>query len=408
MRIVLIADAFPPLRSSGAVQLRDLSQEFVKQGHALTVLLPDSELSDNCRVEVVSSVRIVRLKTRRTKDIGYVMRTINEFLMPFLMLRRLRSTSIASEGWDGIVWYSPSIFFGPLVKHIKHSSKARAYLVLRDIFPEWAFDVGLLKKGLPYLFFKAIANYQYSVADTIGVQAPGNKAYLSKWQKKPGHVVEVLQNWHAHDPATGCSISVQETKLAGRKIFVYAGNMGVAQGMGLLLDLAEILSDQKDIGFLLVGRGSDAERLQSDACARGLDNMVFFDEIEPDEIPGLYAQCDVGLVVLDTRHATHNIPGKFISYMTYGLPVLASINHGNDLVAMIENSRVGLVSTDGNSDTLATNARTLVDVWLQDDTLQSRCRNLADSLFTPAVAVRQIVNALQQPAAATQSPREGS
>jgi len=395
MRIVLIADAFPPLKSSGAVQLRDLSEEFVQQGHELTVVLPDSDITDNCRVEVVSSVRIVRLKTRRTKDIGYVMRTINEFLMPYLMLHQLKTTSIVFEKWDGIVWYSPSIFFGPIVRHIKQSSKARTYLILRDIFPEWAFDMGLLKKGLPYLFFKAIANYQYSVADTIGVQAPGNKAYLSTWQKKPGHVVELLQNWHAKDNALRCSISVQETPLAGRKIFVYAGNMGIAQGMGTLVDLAEKLKDQKDIGFLFVGRGSDVLKLKSDVLARELDNVVFFDEIDPIEISGLYAQCDVGLVALDTRHTTHNIPGKFISYMTYGLPVLASINPGNDLVAMIEKNGVGVVSTDGNSDTLARNARDLVDVWLKDDTLKDRCRNLAESLFTPAVAVQQIVSALK-------------
>jgi len=261
---------------------------------------------------------------------------------------------------------------------------------------------------LPYLFFKAVAKYQYSVADTIGVQAPGNKAYLSTWQKRPGHVGEVLQNWHAKDRAMRCSISVQESPLAGRKIFVYAGNMGIAQGMGLLVDLAEKLKDQKDLGFLFVGRGSDVLKLKSDASARELNNIVFFDEIDPDEIPGLYAQCDVGLVALDTRHTTHNIPGKFISYMTYGLPVLASINPGNDLVAMIEQNGVGLVSTDGNSETLASNARKLVNVWLKDDTLQDRCRNLAERLFTPAVAVQQIVSALQKPVPDARSPREGS
>jgi hypothetical protein len=54
--------------------------------------------------------------------------------------------------------------------------------------------------------------------------------------------------------------------------------------------------------------------------------VVFHDEIHPDEIPGLYAQCHVGMVALDPRHKTHNIPGKFLTYMQSGLPVLANIN----------------------------------------------------------------------------------
>src|SRR6266568_5040797 len=91
MRIALIADVFPPLRSSGAVQLRDLSLEFAKQGHETTILVAAPELEDDWRIETWNGVRIVRLKSPKTKDIGYVLRTIGEFRMPFSMLHNLRS-----------------------------------------------------------------------------------------------------------------------------------------------------------------------------------------------------------------------------------------------------------------------------------------------------------------------------
>ena len=113
-------------------------------------------------------------------------------------------------------------------------------------------------------------------------------------------------------------------------MFVYAGNMGIAQGMDVLLDLAEKLRSRKDVGFLFVGRGSDAARLQSIAAQKQLDNVVFFDEIDPDGIPDLYAQCHAGIVALDSRHKSHNIPGKFLTYMQNGMPVLACVNSGND------------------------------------------------------------------------------
>ncbi len=395
MRIALIADVFPPLRSSGAVQLRDLSREFFRQGHEVTVLIAAPELDDQWRIEDWDGITIVRLKSPITKDIGYVRRTIGEFLMPFFMLRNLRCSHLADKRWDGIVWYSPSIFLGPIVKALKRESACRSYLIVRDIFPEWAADMGLMDRGIPYRFFKMIANYQYSVADVIGIQTPGNQVYFTDWHEHSGGRVEVLQNWLAGAPDKGCSISIANTSLAGRTILVYAGNMGVAQGVGVLLDLADALKDRSDIGFLFVGRGSDTQRLRVDAQTRGLDNVVFFDEVDPDEIPGLYAQCHAGLVALDTRHKTHNIPGKFLSYMQCGLPALASINPGNDLVGLIEKERVGRVSTNSSAKSLADLARGLVDEIADDVEIGARCRALAGRLFSPAVAVRQIVDALQ-------------
>ena len=103
MRIALIADTFPPLRTSGAVQLRDLAREFVRQGHALTVLLPSSEIAGPWAMEDFDGARVIRLKAPKTKDIGYLRRTIGEFLMPFSMLRNLRRSPLAGEKWDGVV-----------------------------------------------------------------------------------------------------------------------------------------------------------------------------------------------------------------------------------------------------------------------------------------------------------------
>ena len=400
MRIALLADTFPPLRTSGAVQLRDLSREFVRQGHALTVMLPTAGLATAWLLEDFHGVQVLRLRAPKTKDINYVQRTINEFLMPFAMRRNLRKSPLAQERWDGVVWYSPTIFLGPLAKVLKTASGCRSYLIVRDIFPEWAVDMGLMGRGLPYRFFKMIANYQYSVADVIGIQTQGNQAYFAD---RPNSRIEVLQNWLADAPNVGCSVSVTGGKLAGRIIFVYAGNMGVAQGMDVLLDLVERLRSRTDIGFLFVGRGSDAQRLRMNADQRGLDNVAFHDEIDPTEIPGLYAQCHIGIVALDPRHKTHNIPGKFLSYMQAGLPVLASINPGNDLEGMILRERVGRVCTDQSVETLQRLALELASEVVAaggapstgNASAAARCKTLSARLFSPDAAVRQIVVALK-------------
>ena len=310
------------------------------------------------------------------------------------MLRHWRKSPLIHEQWDGIIWYSPSIFFGPLVKALKAHCGCKAYLIIRDIFPDWALDLGLIGRGLPYQFFKIIANFQYSLANTIGVQTSGNRAFFSDWARNDNRNLEVLQNWLASEVNTGCSISIEETALAGRKIFVYAGNMGVAQGMGALMDLAYEFRFQNNVGFIFVGRGSDLNDLKNLCEQRELTNILFFDEIEPDEIPGLYAQCDVGLLALDQKHKTHNIPGKFLSYMRAGLPVLASVNKNNDIIRLIHDNKVGRSCSSPLVLNLKEGAEWLLGDLDTDNGYGARCIDLYQNLFTPAIAVKSIVNSL--------------
>lgn len=394
MRIALIADVFPPLCSSAAVQLHDLSREMVKQGHMVTVIIPTSDIARPWLLEMVDDVQVLRLRALQTKDVGYIRRTVAEFLLPFMMKRNLLKSPLASERWNGVVWYSPTIFLGPLANYLKQASGCKGYLIVRDIFPEWAVDLGLLSRGLAYRFFKAIESYQYSVADVIGVQTSSNLPYFDHWTGKSGRRVEVLQNWLAIAPDADTSVSVSNSQLSGRTVFVYAGNMGVAQGMDIYIDLAESLQDRRDIGFLFIGRGSAVPQLREAAKERKLDNVLFHDEIHQSEIPALYSQCHIGIVALDPRHKTHNIPGKFLSYMQSGLPVLASINPGNDLEGLIQSNGVGRVCTDYSVSTLRRLAVNLVDELESDKSLSTRCRALSAKLFSPETAVKQIVEAL--------------
>ena len=376
------------------MQLRDLAQELVRQGHAVTVLVPSTEIARPWALEMLNGVQVLRLKAFRTKDIGRVRRTISESLLSFAMWRGWRKSPLRNERWDGVIWYSPTIFLGPLAGAVRRASGCRGYLILRDIFPEWAVDMGLLRRGPIYWFFKAVERLQYSVADTIGVQSPSNFPYFAGWASKPGRRVEVLQNWLADAVDVGCSISVADTPLAGRTIFVYAGNMGVAQGMDVFIDLAARLRERPDIGFLFVGRGTDAQRLRALAAERALDNVVFQDEVEPHEVPGLLAQCHVGLVALDPRHTTHNVPGKFLTYMYAGLPVLARINPGNDLAALIEADGVGYAYAGDSVDALLALAERLANDADGRAAMAVKARALAAREFSPQAVADQVLAGL--------------
>lgn len=384
------------------MQLRDLAQQIAGLGHHPVVIVPSPMSGKPWMLERMDGIEVLRLAAPPTRSPSFARRAIAEMWLPFAMLRSMRRSPFASAKWDLLVWYSPPVFFGPLVAVLRRKCRAKTYLILRDIFPEWALDLGLINRGPVFFLFKAVAAIQYAIADVIGVQTPSNLAYLSSWAS-PSRRIEVLHNWLRITPDIGCSIALEKTALAGRKIFVYIGNMGVAQGLDIFLELIERSLDRTDIGFVFVGRGSEFARLQQEKASRGLKNTLFFDEIDSCEIPGLLAQCHVGLVALHPDHKTHNIPGKFVSYVQYGVPVLARVNAGTDLQRLIEDEQVGKVYVGDSVSELKRLAVELVDDAGQLRAMAERGRKLGRSMFSPIAAARQIVASAE---AASATPGE--
>ena len=123
------------MKSSASVQLRDLSRKLVSEGADLTMVVSSPGLKLPWTLEEENNVQILRLNSPQTKDIGLVARTINEFLMPFYMIKNFKKSPISKHNISGIIWYSPSIFFGPLIGFLKTTYNCKAYLIIRDIFP---------------------------------------------------------------------------------------------------------------------------------------------------------------------------------------------------------------------------------------------------------------------------------
>jgi glycosyltransferase involved in cell wall biosynthesis len=328
--------------------MRDLAVEFLNLGHEPLVIVPSGGLLKDYTSIKLDGVDVYRLPSLKIADVNFVRRGIGEFLMPFSMLWALRRTDFPTSKLDLVVWYSPSIFFGPLVWYLKSRSSCKGYLILRDMFPEWLVDLGMMKKGIIYYIFRLVAKFQYQMADCIGVQTTSNLSYFTKWLQSGRKKIEVLDNWLFSNPVVVNNTGVIDDIFPRRKIFVYIGNMGVPQGMDILIELAGELRERLDIGFLFMGRGTEKKRLESIAKDMDLTNIVFHEEIDSSEIPALLQKCHVGLIALDPKHKSHNIPGKFISYIRSGLPVLARVNPGTDLINLIEANKIGAVYTGGD------------------------------------------------------------
>ena len=396
MHVLIVTDAYFPARTSVAVLLYELAQTFLEDQVQVTMIVPSATQAQALIFQEQEGCTVIYVRALQTKDVNYARRTFSEFVNPWLIWRKLKSNSrFTNLSVDGVIWYSPSIFWGPLVKQLKLFFGCKSYLILRDMFPDWALHLEVIKKGLPYQFLKSVEHYQYQQADTIGIQSPNNVMYFQQHQSDISAKLEVLWNWARPLNAiskTQCSIDISQTSIDGRIVFVYAGNIGVAQGMQAFLQLTESLKTNSDIGFLIVGRGSEATQIRGAIAQKQLNNCVVFDEISPFEIPSLFEQCDVGLMFLDRRHQTHNIPGKLVTYLQSGLPVLAAVNPGNDLLTLVPQYGIGEVYAGNDPEKFTLLALALANqVRKEKSAIEERCKALANSLFGSKQIAHQIL-----------------
>jgi O26-antigen biosynthesis N-acetyl-L-fucosamine transferase len=379
LRILIIVDCYYPSPKSSAKLVHDLGVELQRCGNEVIVLTPSEQASKDLVTSVEDQLLIARVKTGTIKGAGRVWRAIEEVQLSWKLWWRAKDF-LRQHHCDLILFYSPSIFFGPLVRKLKALWGCSAYLILRDIFPEWAVDAGLLRKGLVYHFFRWLETYQYETADLIAVQCPANLDYFARAYPKRKLRLKVLYNWSQLDVA-----DLPKTNYRARLgldqdfVFLYGGNIGVAQDMGNLLRLAARMALRPDVHFVLIGSGTETERLKNDIGELRLQNIHILPAVSQNEYLSLVSEFDSGLLSLDPRIRTHNIPCKLLSYLYWGLPVLASVNHGNDLFELINGSRAGCCCTNGDDEGLLEAANKLVS---QPDLRSEMFRHFAEEGFT--------------------------
>tara|TARA_Y100000589_G_C27133977_1_gene621751 strand:- start:221 stop:1411 length:1191 start_codon:yes stop_codon:yes gene_type:complete len=391
MKLLLICIYYLPNKTSAAVQMSDLAKELYSRNINIDVITTDSKLKKDIENKKEEGINVIRIKTGKFNNVSNIKRTINEFLMPFYIIKALLKNNYDISNYDGIISWSPSIFFGPLIYFIKKRSKTKSYLILRDIFPEWALDLNILKKGPIYNLFKLIAHFQYRISDKIGVQSKGNIKFVNKY-KIPLEKIEVLNNWYSDNKIDKCKINLSNTILKDKKIIVYGGNIGEAQGITKIVALCKKIKEKDNIGFLFIGRGSNFNQLKKQISTKNIRNTLILPEINPNQIPDLYKQCHLGLILLDERHTTHNIPGKFLSYLYSGLQVFAIVNKDNDIIEMINENKLGFATEFHDAAYLKKNLLNLIGSKELSKSQNINCIDFANKNFHPSKSAEKVLS----------------
>jgi glycosyltransferase involved in cell wall biosynthesis len=392
VRIFLVVVYYLPSPKSSATLFHDLGRELSMRGHTISIITTSDSIDAPWSLSLEDGMEVLRIRSGKIDGSNLIIRFINEFFLSFVILFRGRSF-FKSRSCDLVIWYSPSIFFSHLIYRLKVKYNCGTYLVLRDIFPQWALDTGVLREGFVFRLLKYFEVQQYKYADVVGVQSPKNMNYFKENDLFDELKLEVLYNWF--------SLRIKdlperdyraELNLSDKVVFFYGGNFGVAQDLDNLVNLAKSLSSFDTARILLVGDGSESIRLKKLILDLELKNIIIMDSVPQDEYFGILSQMDVGLISLDRKFKTHNFPGKMLGYMYYSKPILASINAGNDLQDIIEDYNVGLVCVNGDDEKLFSNAMKLVNDIDVRRVQGENGNKLLHDLFSVKSAANQILS----------------
>jgi glycosyltransferase involved in cell wall biosynthesis len=409
--LLVVAQDFPPLRTSGAQQIEALVFSLADHGHQVTVLT-FSDDPKACKVQQLSDkIQVVRLPTLRARSSVLLWRLILETLMAFCVWRwvrqqgrslpgwwnrlsfRRKNKVPSSHAWSGVIWYSPSIFLGFGLWACGIDRRCPKYLILRDIYPDWARDLGLVPWRIAFTLLDWVARRQYHLASRIGIQSPSNRKILTA-KGVPLHKVEVLANWQPRQTVRRQAPADLLALMQGKRVILYAGNMGLAQDVEGFLAYAACWTLPKDVCFVFVGRGSQQKSIK-DAVKKWPNLAVFFHcEIPPEELQDVFSRACLGLICLSWAHQSHNIPGKLMTYLHAGLPVAAWTPPSSDLADLITQHTLGLVfQGPGHGDK---DRQSLLDLLDAGPTRPSAAHLGAkgQELFSCQAATQQILRAM--------------
>ena len=329
----------------------DLLREFWRNGHAIYVVSPAERRShEDTRLIKEDRTNFLRVKTGNIQKANLIEKGISTVLLEKQLIKGIK-TYFADVAFDLVLYSTPPITFAKVVEYVKKRDGAKTYLLLKDIFPQNAVDIGMMSKtgikGLLYRYFRNKEKKLYAISDRIGCMSQANVDYVLKHNPEvSSEKVEICPN----------AIEVQDMTITAeerfalrekygipqdKKVFVYGGNLGKPQGIPFIIECLKSQENNADAYFLIVGDGTEYGRLEAYFRQVNPANMQLVNRMPKDDYDRMIAACDVGLIFLDHRFTIPNFPSRLLAYMQAGLPVLACTDPNTDLGKVIVDGGFG-------------------------------------------------------------------
>lgn len=356
MHTVLIHQAFVSPNGAGGTRHIELAKPFVGKGNEFTIIasrynyLDGKEISADEAVEQYDGVRVIRPRSLGGLHRSYVWRVVS--FLSFMVTSVWAGVRV--KNIDVVLGTSPPLFQAVSAWLVAAIRRRPLILEIRDLWPEFAIDIGLLKN--PFLIWMArrLESFLYGRASHFIVNSPAYVDYLESKgiaKSKISFIANGVDPTAFKVESTGSKFR-QDYHLEGKFLVTYAGAVGMANDLDQLLDAANQLTDLPEIQFVVVGDGKERPRLEQRAAELGLENVLFTGTRPKSAMPGILAESDACLAILkDIPMFRNTYPNKVFDYMAAGKPVVLAID--GVIRKVVEEARSGVFTPPGNSTALA-------------------------------------------------------
>lgn len=316
----------------------DLLRKIKDEGHELYVLCSRERrlnLKTECKIEY--GIHVLRLKVGNITKTNLIEKGISTILLENQFKSAIKRY-FKNVKFDLIIYTTPPITYAKVIKYIKRRDNAKSYLLLKDIFPQNAVDLGMFsKKSFIYNFFRHTEKKLYQLSDYIGCMSQANVEYIinhNPYIKK--EIVHVSPN--SIEPAEitkdeeSRDLIRQKYELPSDiKVFIYGGNLGKPQDIPFIIECLKQNQNKEDRFFLISGTGTEYSKLATYINEYKPMNIKIINGLPKQEYDKLLSACDVGLIFLDHRFTIPNFPSRLLAYMECNLPVIACTDTNTDI-----------------------------------------------------------------------------
>lgn len=327
----------------------DLLREFVKKGHNVYCISP-TERRNEVQTHFEEDGHILKLKIGNTQKTNVIEKGISTVLIEPQFIGAIKKY-FKDIKFDLVIYSTPPITFVNAVKYVKKRYGAKTYLLLKDIFPQNAVDLGMMKKSgvksLLYKYFRSKEKRLYAISDKIGCMSQANADYVLK--HNPEILAERVEICPNSIEVTNEMLSPEQKAEIRQKfniptdntVFIYGGNLGRPQDIPFIIECLKANADFDDRFFVICGTGTEYPKLKNYIDAEKPANVLLINGLPKNEYESFVGCCDIGLIFLDHRFTMPNFPSRLLSYMQKGMPVLACTDPNTDIGKVITNGNFG-------------------------------------------------------------------
>lgn len=326
----------------------DLMLEFIRHGHRPYIVTPrEKKLGEQTELLDFDSYSILKVQIGNTSGVSLIEKGISTVTLSGQYYRAVKK-HLGKLSFGLILYSTPPITLASPVKKLKKHFGCPTYLMLKDIFPQNAVDLGMFSQnGMICKWFSRKERMLYANSDRIGCMSRANVEFLKRKQPQiPAEIIGICPNGilpsaalcrDGEKKALREKFSIPQTAT----VYLYGGNLGKPQGIDHLVNCLKENLNREDRYFIICGNGSEFGLLEGFMSEHQPKNVKLINFLPKQEYDALVRGCDVGLIFLDHRFTIPNYPSRILSYMEYAMPVIACTDRNTDIGTDAEENGYG-------------------------------------------------------------------